>query len=735
MTQINDNIFMNPRFKALEIIQTRPLTKPIETVRSKEIFASNVFSLKVMKNYLSKEVYQSLKDCAEQGIPVSRSIAGQVAGAMKSWAIEKGATHFTHWFQPLTGLTAEKHDAFFELHEDEPIEKFSEGELVQQEPDASSFPSGGLRNTFEARGYTAWDSSSPAFIFESVYGKTLCIPSVFVSYTGEALDHKAPLLKSAATLEKAAVEVCQLFDKSIKKVIATLGIEQEYFLVDRAFFDLRPDLLLTGRTLFGAAPARGQQLEDHYFGSIPERVMGFMVELEREAHKLGIPLKTRHNEVAPAQFECAPIFEEMNVAIDHAQILMDLIDRVARKHAFHALLHEKPYAHINGSGKHNNWSMATDTGKNLLSPGKNPQENLMFLAFFSTVIKAVYEHADLLRASIATAGNEYRLGANEAPPAIISVFVGSQLTQILEEIINPPRTRNKAINDPYMRLGIVKIPELQRDTTDRNRTSPFAFTGNKFEFRAVGSSANSSNAMLVLNMIVANQLVEFKKSVDRKIQRGRKKEAAILDVIKDYIESSKGIRFEGNGYSDEWVAEAAARGLSNIKQTPRALAAYISEKSEHLFIHHHIFTPAELHARYEIMLESYYKKVAIESKVMEEIVMNHIIPSSIKYQKELLEGMELMSDLDMPEETYSIQKEMVTLIGFHLKELMKGIRVMGENRSIADALQSAEEMAIAYAEKVQPCFENIRNHGDMLEMIVSDEYWTLPKYREMLFKR
>lgn len=726
---------MNPRFKALELIQTRPLTEPLDAVRSKEIFASNVFTLKVMKNYLSKEVYQQLKDCVDHGASVNRTIAGQVAGAMKAWAIEKGATHFTHWFQPLTGLTAEKHDAFFELHDGEPIEKFSENELVQQEPDASSFPSGGLRNTFEARGYTAWDSSSPAFIFESRYGKTLCIPSVFVSYTGEALDHKAPLLKSIATLEKAAVEVCQLFDKNVKKVIATLGPEQEYFLIDRALFDLRPDLLLTGRTLFGAAPARGQQLEDHYFGSIPERVMGFMVELEREAHKLGIPLKTRHNEVAPAQFECAPIFEEMNVAIDHAQILMDLIDRVARKHSFHALLHEKPYAHINGSGKHNNWSMATDTGKNLLSPGKNPQENLMFLAFFSTVIKAVFENADLLRASIATAGNDYRLGANEAPPAIISVFVGSQLSRILDEVVNPPRTRNKAESDPYMRLGIVKIPELQRDTTDRNRTSPFAFTGNKFEFRAVGSSANSSNAMLVLNMIVANQLTEFKKAVLRKTQRGRKKEAAILDVIKDYIDSSKVIRFEGNGYSDEWVEEAAKRGLSNIKQTPLALAAYVSEKTEALFTNHRIFTRAELHARYEIMLESYFKKVAIESKVMEELAMNHIIPSSIKYQKELLETIEAMADVDMPEESYAAQKELVIQIGSHLKGVLEGVKKMTKNRDAADSHEEAQAKAVAYAETVQPCFEDIRNHADSLELIVSDEYWSLPKYREMLFKR
>lgn len=724
---------MNPRFKALDLIQNRSLTPPLESVRAKDNFGTHVFSLKVMKNYLSREVYQQLQACVEHGEIISRAIAGQVAGAMKAWAIENGATHYTHWFQPLTGLTAEKHDAFFELHDGEPIEKFAEGELVQQEPDASSFPSGGLRNTFEARGYTAWDAGSPAFIFETPYGKTLCIPSVFVSYTGEALDHKAPLLKSMALLEKYAVEVAQLFDTNVTRVTATLGPEQEYFLIDKSWFELRPDLQLTGRTLFGAAPARGQQLEDHYFGSINDRVMGFMVELEREAHKLGIPLKTRHNEVAPAQFECAPIFEEMNVAIDHAQILMDLIDRVARKHNFRSLLHEKPYAHINGSGKHNNWSMATNTGKNLLSPGKEPQENLMFLAFFNTVIKAVYENADLLRASIATAGNDYRLGANEAPPAIISVFVGSQLTQILDEIVNPPRTRNKVQNNPYLKLGIPQIPELQRDNTDRNRTSPFAFTGNKFEFRAVGSSANSSGPMMILNLIVANQLAEFKKSVERKIGRGRKKESAILDVIKEYIESSKAVCFEGNGYSDEWVEEAAKRGLSNIKQTPQALGAYISEKSEELFSKHGIFSKEELHARYEIMVESYYKKVAIESKVMEEMAYNNIIPAAIKYQKELLTIMEAMDELDMPKESYAAQKELALNISKHLSGMTQHLNDMVAKRDAADALAHTPEIAVAYATNVQPCFEPIRKHADALETLVSDEYWTLPKYREMLF--
>ncbi|MFN0204094.1 MAG: glutamine synthetase III [Bacteroidia bacterium] len=726
---------MNPRFRALELIQTRSRVEALAEVRAKDVFGSNAFSLRVMKNYLSKEAYSELQKCIEQGETISRSISGQVANAMKTWAIENGCSHFTHWFQPLTGLTAEKHDSFLELQDGEAIEKFSEGELVQQEPDASSFPNGGLRNTFEARGYTAWDPVSPAFIFESKYGKTLCIPSIFVSYTGEALDYKAPLLKSIALLEKAAVDVCQFFDKEVTKVIATLGVEQEYFLIDRSFYELRPDLSITGRTLFGAAPARGQQLEDHYFGSISSRVMGFMVELEREAHKIGIPLKTRHNEVAPSQFECAPIFEEMNLAIDHAQILMDLMEKVASKHNFRALLHEKPYAHINGSGKHNNWSMATNTGKNLLSPGKEPKENLMFLAFLSTVVKAVFEHADLLRASIASAGNDHRLGANEAPPAIISVFLGTQLTDILNEIINPPRTRNKVENNPYMQLGIRQIPDLKKDNTDRNRTSPFAFTGNKFEFRAVGSSANSANAMTILNLIVANQLGEFKRAVDKKVAKGRKLDAAILDIIKDYIESSEAIRFEGNGYSDEWVEEAAKRGLSNVKQTPQALAAYISDKTMRLFVSHKICTQEELHARYEIMLESYLKKVAIESRVMEELISGNVIPAAIRYQKELLSVIEAMADVDMSEELYATQKEMVTELSQHIANLMKEVKAMVAKRTEAEAHGHADAQAVAFATDVFPYFDKIRHHVDALELLTADEYWTLPKYREMLFVR
>ncbi len=561
----------NLRFKALEMIQNRIPTAPVSHPnRVSEMFGENVFTQEVMKQYLTKEVFKALQSAIDHGTTVGRDIAESVANGMKSWAIEKGATHYTHWFQPLTGLTAEKHDAFLKMEGGKAVEAFSGDNLVQQEPDASSLPSGGIRNTFEARGYTAWDPQLPAFIFETPYGKTLCIPTIFVSYTGEALDYKAPLLKTIEVLSKAAVDVCHFFDRSVKRVTPTLGIEQEYFLIDRCWVDLRPDLTMCGRAVIGAPPARGQQLEDHYFGSIPERVFACMKEFEIECFRVGIPLTTRHNEVAPSQFECAPIFEELNVAIDHNLLLMDLLDRVARKHNFRVLLHEKPFAFINGSGKHNNWSIATDHGKNLLSPGNAPKDNLQFLTFFINIIKALHVHADLMRAVIASAANDHRLGANEAPPAIISAFIGTQLTKILDELERPSRKKNADMPKGYVRLGIPKIPEILLDNTDRNRTSPFAFTGNKFEFRAVGSSANSAGPMIVLNAIVANQLIEFKKTVDRKVVRGKKKETAILEVLRDYVKESKAIRFEGNGYSKEWEDEAALRGLSNIKQTPRA---------------------------------------------------------------------------------------------------------------------------------------------------------------------
>jgi glutamine synthetase len=609
----------NIRFKALQDVLGRTIPEA-KTPFSKisDYYSANVFDKKKMKEYLSAEAYQGIINSIEKGEPIPRDLAEQIAAAMKSWALGKGATHYTHWFQPLTGTTAEKHDAFFEPTADGgAIERFSGDALSQQEPDASSFPSGGIRNTFEARGYTAWDPSSPAFLM----ARTLCIPTVFVSYTGEALDYKVPLLKALNVLDKAAVDVCHYFDKGIEKVNASLGIEQEYFLVDIALFNARPDLYLTGRTLFGHMSAKNQQLEDHYFGSIPERVYAYMQDMETEALKLGIPLKTRHNEVAPSQFECAPIYEEINLAIDHNQLLMDLMDRVARRHNFKVLLHEKPYAGINGSGKHNNWSLITNTGKNLLSPGKTPKNNLMFLTFFVNTIKAVYEHADLLRASIASVNNDHRLGANEAPPAIISIFLGSQLNDVLDEI-ETSRISKKIKEDNLLWQGIPKIPQILPDNTDRNRTSPFAFTGNKFELRAVGSSANSASPMTILNMIVADQLKKFKFDVDKLIKKGEKKDLALLMVIKKYIKESKNIRFEGNGYSEAWEKEAEARGLANIKTTPKALDALLSEKSDILFAETGVFSPREAHARHEILLDSFYKKLQIEARVMGELVMN-----------------------------------------------------------------------------------------------------------------
>ena len=698
-----------------------------------EFFGSNVFDKKKMKDLLSKEVYEKLISAIDQGVLINQDEANHIAAAMKIWAMSKGATHYTHWFQPLTGTTAEKHDSFFEPSADGAIEKFAGSALVQQEPDASSFPNGGIRNTFEARGYTAWDPSSPAFIMESKAGKTLCIPTVFVSYTGEALDYKAPLLKALNALDKAAVEVCQYFDKSITKVNASLGIEQEYFLVDLALYNARPDLALTGRTLFGHMSAKGQQLEDHYFGSIPERVFTYMVDFENEALKLGIPLKTRHNEVAPSQFECAPIYEEINLAIDHNQLLMDLMEKVALRHNFKVLLHEKPYAGINGSGKHNNWSLITDTGKNLLSPGKTPKNNLMFLTFFVNTIKAVHEHADLLRASIASVSNDHRLGANEAPPAIISIFLGSQLADVLDEIESSRSILKKVKNEDSLWLGIPKIPQILLDNTDRNRTSPFAFTGNKFELRAVGSSANSSAPMTVLNTIVADQLTKFKVEVDKLIKKGEKKDVALLTIIKKYIKESKDIRFEGNGYSQEWADEAAKRGLANIKTTPLALDAYISEKSTEVFTKNNIFNERELHARHEILLESYYKKLQIEARVMGEVTNSMIIPATIAYQNTLLENAKGLKDLGLAKETLEAPLAIINKVSEHLGVLKTNIDAMLEERKVTNAFEDTREKAIAYDEKVKSYFDTIRYHTDKLEQIVDDSVWPLPKFRELLF--
>ena len=724
----------NIRFQALQAVSTRTIPE-VKTSGTKisDFFGANVFDKKKMMDYLSKEAYQSIVSAIEIGEPIPRDMAEQVASAMKAWAMSKGATHYTHWFQPLTGTTAEKHDAFFEPAADgSALERFSGDALAQQEPDASSFPNGGIRNTFEARGYTAWDPSSPAFIIESNSGKTLCIPTVFVSYTGEALDYKAPLLKALNALDKAAVNVCNYFDKSVEKVNASLGIEQEYFLVDLALFNARPDLYLTGRTLFGHESAKGQQLEDHYFGSIPERVYAFMLDMETEALKLGIPLKTRHNEVAPSQFECAPVYEEINLAIDHNQLLMDVMDKVAKRHNFKVLLHEKPYAGINGSGKHNNWSMITNTGRNLLSPGKTPKNNLMFLTFFVNTIRAVYEYADLLRASIASVSNDHRLGANEAPPAIISIFLGSQLSDVLDEI-ETSRISKKIKEDSLLWQGIPKIPQILRDNTDRNRTSPFAFTGNKFELRAVGSSANSSSPMTILNLIVADQLKKFKVDVDKLIKKGEKKDIALLTVIKRYIKESKAIRFEGNGYSAEWEKEALNRGLANIKSTPKALDVLLTEKVEKLFEETGVYSKRESHARHEVLLDSFYKKLQIEARLIGEMVTNVIIPTAITYQSKLIANVRGLKEIGLNPESYSAQMDIIERISKHVTFIKENVDQMIDERKKANVIEDIREKSIAYDEKVKSFFEPIRYHVDKLELLVEDSQWPLPKFRELLF--
>ncbi|QQR50393.1 glutamine synthetase III [Candidatus Nomurabacteria bacterium] len=715
------------------------MSKENQTSKSKKIsdyFAENVFTEEAMKSYLSEDAFQGVMSATKTGQKIDRKTADQVAATMKSWAISKGATHYTHWFQPLTGATAEKHDAFFQLtDENKGAEKFDGSALVQQEPDASSFPSGGLRNTFEARGYSVWDPSSPAFIMEIGSGKTLCIPTIFVSYNGEALDYKAPLLKSLHALETAAVEVCHYFDKNVTKVVPTLGWEQEYFAIDEALFEARPDLVFCGRTLFGHSPAKGQQLEDHYFGSIPERVYAFMLDFETESFKLGIPLKTRHNEVAPGQYEVAPIFEEVNVAVDHNQLLMDVMQRVARRHKLRVLLHEKPFAGINGSGKHNNWSMATDTGKNLLSPGRTPKNNLQFLTFFINVIKAVSEGADLLRASIASAANDFRLGANEAPPAIISVFIGSYMTKILDEIETKVESgKFTEESEQSLRLEIHnKIPTLFQDNTDRNRTSPFAFTGNKFEVRAVGSSQNCSSTMTVLNTIVADQLINFKKEADGLIAKGKNREVAIMEILKRYITESKKICFEGNNYSKEWEEEAARRGLSNVKNTPRALDFMMAKKGIDLFVRNQVFTKEEIHARHEIELEKYIKIVQIEGRIIGELAVNQIIPAAIQYQNELINNIKGFREIGLDERHTEAQKNLVTEISEHVNAILKMVHEMTEARKSANNTEDIRDRAIAYCDTVKPFFDEIRYRTDKLELLVDDKVWPLPKYRDLLF--
>lgn len=727
------------RFKAINDLTNSANGKDVvRATKITAIFNENVFTLKVAREFLSDEAYKSLVGSVKGAKKIDRAVANQVASGLRQWAESKGVTHFTHWFQPLTGSSAEKHDSFFTLKGDgTPIETFDGDTLIQQEPDASSFPSGGLRATFEARGYTAWDPSSPAFIMDIAEGKTLCIPTIFVSYTGEVLDYKAPLLKALEALNKNAVDVCNYFDKNVTKVTATLGWEQEYFVVDEAMFNARPDLIASGRTVFGHAPAKGQQLEDHYFGSIPERVYQFMRDFETECYRLGIPLRTRHNEVAPAQFECAPIFEEVSLAVDHNTLMMDIMDRVAKRHKLRVLLHEKPFAGINGSGKHNNWSMATDTGVNLLAPGKTPKTNLMFLTFFVNTIKAVDDYADVLRASIASAGNDHRLGANEAPPAIISVFIGQYLYKVLADVKQRVGDKFDEQDEAILKLDLHRsIPELLLDNTDRNRTSPFAFTGNKFEFRAVGSTANCANPMTVLNTIMAETLKRFKKDVDALIEKGEKKEIAIMHVIREYIVSSEKVLFEGDGYSEDWHKEAERRGLPNVRTTPYALDAMVTDKAKHLFESNGVYSHAELEARHEIELEKYIKKVQIEARIMGEMATSHILPGAIRYQNVLLENIRGLKEVGLEDSAYANQKQILMKISEHISKVSGYVEAMIQARKKANAIVNTRDRAIAYSENIKnEFFDKIRYHVDKLELLVADSYWQLPKYREMLFLR
>ena len=723
------------RFQALDKATSRKPVSFEETARKSEIFGSNVFGDKAMRQFLTPDAYKAVKSAIELGTKIDRKIADYVAMGMKEWALTKNVTHYTHWFQPLTGTTAEKHDAFFETSMDgsDPVEKFGGTQLVQQEPDASSFPNGGIRNTFEARGYTAWDPTSPAFIF----GSTLCIPTVFVSYTGEALDNKTPLLRALSAIDTAATEVAKYFDKNVKKITPTLGWEQEYFLIDAALAASRPDILATGRTLLGHTSSKGQQLDDHYFGSIPTRVLQYMRELEYECMLLGIPVKTRHNEVAPGQFELAPIFEETNLAVDHNSLLMDVMEKVAERHDFKVLFHEKPFKGVNGSGKHNNWSLATDTGINLLAPGKTPMSNLMFLTFFINTIKAVHDYEELMRASIASASNDHRLGANEAPPAIISVFIGQQLTKVLAELEGVTQGKLSPEEKTDLKLNVVgKLPDVLLDNTDRNRTSPFAFTGNKFEFRAVGSTANCAVSMTTLNSIVAKQLIDFKKEVDHLIEtKDLKKDEAIFNTLREYIKGTKAILFEGDGYSEAWEKEAKKRGLSNHKTTPEALKAKVSKKAFDLFAELGVMNHIEVESRYEIELEEYTKKIQIEGRVLGDIARNHVIPTSIKYQNTLIENVRGLKEI-FGKDFEKIAKEQISLIkeiSEHIEGIHHNIDEMISERKKANNLEDTEKMAAAYCNKVKPYFEIIREHSDKLELLVDDEMWPLTKYRELFF--
>jgi glutamine synthetase len=725
------------RFKALEEVLTR---KPLDVKREENLvsdfYGMNVFDRPKMKKFLSKEAFKAVIDAIDHGTPIDRKMADQVAQGMKSWALENGATHITHWFHPLTDGTAEKHDAFIVHGENGGVvETLSGSMLAQQEPDASSFPSGGIRQTFEARGYTAWDPSSPAFIVDN----TLTIPTIFISYTGEALDYKTPLLRAIAAVDKAATEVCQMFDKNVTKVNANLGWEQEYFLVDEALYMARPDLMLTGRTLMGHSASKDQQLDDHYFSSIPTRVFRFMEDLENESFKLGIPVKTRHNEVAPNQFELAPIYEELNLANDHNQMVMDLMKKIARRHNFAVLFHEKPFAGINGSGKHNNWSLSTDTGVNLFSPGKNPKSNLQFLTFVINTLKALHVNQDLLLASIMNAPNAHRLGANEAPPAIISAFLGTEVTKMLdimeESVVDRKMTPEEKT---ALKLNIGRIPEIILDTTDRNRTSPFAFTGNRFEFRAVGSSANCAGAMIALNTAIADQLAKFKVDVDVLIESGVKKDEAIFQVLKKLIIESKDIRFNGNGYSEEWKAEAARRGLSNVTSVPTSLEAYHDKRVVEMFGKAGVLSEREIEGRVEVEFEKYTKKIQIEARVLGDLAINHIVPVAIEYQTMLLENVKNLKMVFEAAEYKSLAEgrlELIKEIGGHVSSIKLKVKDMVEARKVANNIESEKEKAFAYEGSVKPCLDDIRYHIDKLELIVDNELWPLPKYRELLFVR
>lgn len=724
------------RFQALAELNSRQaIDLPDFGGRISEYFGANVFHYHKMREHLTEEAYDKLMNCINSGQRIDRQTADHVAAAMKEWSIQKGVTHYTHWFQPLTGSTAEKHDSFFKpLADGRALEKFDGSMLVQQEPDASSFPSGGLRNTFEARGYTLWDPTSPAFIV----GNTLCIPTIFISYTGHALDYKMPLLKALHAVDGAATEVCQYFDKEVNKVSVTLGWEQEYFLIDSSLYNARPDISLTGRALFGARPAKGQQLEDHYFGSIPERVMAFMREFEYESHLLGIPVTTRHNEVAPNQFELAPMFEEANLANDHNQLVMDVLEKTARKHNFRILLHEKPFEGINGSGKHNNWALSTNTGVNLLKPGKNPKTNLQFLTFFVNTVAAIYENADVLRASIAGVGNDHRLGANEAPPAIMSTFLGGHLSKMLDELEKNIKVGKMTPEDKTdLKLNIGKLPQALLDNTDRNRTSPFAFTGNKFEFRAVGSSANCANAMIVLNTIVAHRLIQFKKDVDARIAKGDDKDEAILKELQRLIKMSKPIRFEGNGYGEEWVKEAAKRGLSNLKDTPSALKVWKKKEVQKVFESLNVLTHEEIHARYEIEVETYVRRREIECLATEDLAMNHILPAVFAYQTKLTDNYQgIVAALGSAEakKTAKAQVELIRQISQHANQLHASVLMLITERNKANSLD-IEKRAEVYSSKVKPAMDKVRTACDALELITDDSSWPLPKMRELLFTR